>query len=233
MLTKKVLVESTMVDSHRKLKLPSIFGLFQDVATADAEAIGYGHDVTSDVGKLWVFTRVYIEIKAYPDYLSQTNITTYPNPSRGFAFPRQAVFKDNEGNEQLRISSLWALIDAQSRRLIFHPGLPEVETCQKEGELEQPGRIATDNATFRYSRHIRNSDIDLNGHLNNTRYVEMIVDIHPSSYYLEHPISSLLIHYETEVAEGETIDIYCNEKATYIRGQCDDRICFEANLTYR
>ena len=61
----------------------------------------------------------------------------------------------------------------------------------------------------------------------------MIVDLHDEAFYQQKEIASLLINFETESSEGETIEIYANEDGTYVYGKCDDRLCFEANLTYR
>lgn len=233
MTEKKVLIESTMVDQDQKLKLSSLFGLFQDIATEDAEKIGYGHDVTTDAGKLWVFTRVYAKIEQYPTYLSVSDVRTYAKERKAFAFPRQIQFSSESGTTQCRISSIWALIDKTSRKLIFKPDLPEAQAYHEEDELPMPGKVETSPASFIYERKIRRSDIDINGHLNNTRYVEMIVDCHSSSFYKEKEIASLLINFESEISEGETLEIYANEDFSYISGRTSDRICFEANLTYR
>ena len=135
MTEKQILVESTMVDNNQKLKLSSLFGLFQDIATEDAETIGFGHDVTTDVGKLWVFTRVYAQIEEYPTYLSVSKAKTYANERKVFAFPRQLRMDSQFGKNQVRISSLWALIDKDTRKLIFRPELPEAESFHEEDEL--------------------------------------------------------------------------------------------------
>ena len=233
MTEKKILIESTMVDNLQKMKLSSIFGLFQDIATADAEKIGYGHDVTTDAGKLWVFTRVYCEIDEYPTYLSVSDVKTYAEKRKAFAFPRQMKMTSQYEKTQVRISSLWALIDKESRKLIFKPELPEVEDFLEEDALPQPGKTNKSQAHYVYRKTIRHSDIDINGHLNNTRYVELILDCHDSAFYKQKEIASLLINFETETSEGETIEIFANDDFTYIYGCTEDRLCFEANLTYR
>lgn len=233
MFETKKLIESTLVDQNQKLKLSALFGLFQDIATADAEQIGYGHENTTDTGKLWVFTRVYAQIDEYPTYLSVSTFKTYANQRKVFAFPRQLKVTSQFGATQARISSIWALIDRDSRKLIFKPDLPEAEAFHEDDELPLPGKVVVSPVSFVYSRKIRHSDIDLNGHLNNTRYIEFIADCHDASFYKEKEIASLLLNFETEVAEGETIELYANEDKTYIYGRCDDRLCFEANLTYR
>ena len=233
MTKQRTFIASTMVDVDQKLKLSSLFGLFQDIATLDAEKVGYTKAITTDAGKLWVFTRVYVEISSYPTYFSESDLLTYPGARKVFAFPRHLKVDAISGETQIRLSSLWALIDASSRELILHPEVPEVETDQLEGELPLPGKATPKPASYRYQRVVRHSDLDFNGHLNNTRYIEMIVDVHPSSFYKEKEIASLLLNFESEVHEGETIEIYASEDGSYIVGRVNERTAFEANLTYR
>ena len=233
MLTSKQLIESTMVDFNQKMKMSEIFGLFQNYATNDAEAIGHGKDKTTNAGKLWVLTRIYCEVAEYPTYLSESIATTYATEKRGFAFPRKFKIEGSDGHLQVRLSSIWALIDKESRKLIFKPDLPEFEAHHEDDELPDPTKVTTSQASFIYQREVKYSDIDLNGHLNNCRYIEFILDSLPLSLFKQKEIASLLINYETETAPGETIMMYGNDDYTYICGRTTEKVCFEANLTYR
>ena len=233
MTKQTTLIASTMVDTDQKLKLSSLFCLFQDIATLDAETIGYKKAITTDIGKLWVFTRVYVEIYSYPKYLTESNLTTYPGARKVFAFPRHLKVDSLSKEKQIRLSSLWALIDASSRQLILHPEVPEVEGVHEEDELPLPGKVVAKPCSYRYQRTIRHSDLDFNGHLNNTRYLELLVDAYPTSFYKQKEIASLLLNFESEVHEGETIEVYASEDASYIAGKVAEHTVFEANLTYR
>lgn len=233
MKSKKILIESTMIDNRQKLKLSSLFSIFQDFATSDAEDLKMGHAFTTDVGKLWVFTRVFAVIPSYADYLTTSEATTYCGKTRAFLFPRQMVLRDSKRNIQAQISSLWALIDKNTRKLIIKPGLKEPKGYEFDYDIPYPEKIIGEPCSLNYSRKIRHNDIDLNGHFNNVRYVEVIVDVNDSEFYANYEISSLLINFEKEIHEGETIDIYTNSDNTYIKGVVNELTCFEAKLTYR
>ena len=51
------------------------------------------------------------------------------------------------------------------------------------GEQPLPGKCETGDYQLVETRKVRYSDIDLNGHLNNTKYIDYIVDIHDSDFY--------------------------------------------------
>lgn len=226
-------VVSSLVDINRELSISSFFKLFQDSAMINADEIGIGRDKTLDRGWLWIFTRVLVEIEDMPKYTEHAKIATYPTGSRGgFLFHRQAYLKNKDDKVVVRLSSQWAIIDASTRKLVLRPAFPEISE-NHDNPLELPGKVEHKESTLLYSRNVRFSDCDLNAHLNNVRYVDFIVDINPSSFYKEYRISKLLINYNHEVHEGETIEIYVNDDKTYAQGLVNGINCFEAEISYK
>ena len=55
-------------------------------------------------------------------------------------------------------------------------------------------------------------DLDYNGHMNNTYYLDMICDYIPELAAGTHRVSGMRIHYSKEAPLGEHIAIYCLEK---------------------
>ena len=227
-------VVSSMVDVNRKLSVPSIFRLFQDVAMSDADKVGYGKRQTIDRGWLWVFTRIYLEIDELPFYESTANFITYPNGSRGgFLFNRQALI--NANNKILvRIASQWAIMDATTRKLVLKPNFEDVDESNKFVPLVMPDKTSQACETqFLYSRKIRYSDCDLNSHLNNVRYVDFIVDINDSKFYEKYRIYHLLINYKHEVHDNDELYIYVNRDKSYVEGKINNNVCFNAFIEYK
>ncbi|MCR5348669.1 MAG: hypothetical protein K6E59_03575 [Bacilli bacterium] len=224
-------IVSTLVGPSLRLTVPWLFRAFQDAAIIDAENIGYGHEKTNQMGLLWVFSRVYVRFGAMPKYLSTAQIETHSGEKKAFFFPRYATLWDEQGNVAAEISSIWALIHEDTRRVEMRPNLPSVN--QTNGtEIPLPGKVVQKPCALRYSRKIEYADLDLNGHLNNVRYIEMLTNLHPASFFDKWQFKELLIQYESEIREGETVDIYSDEECTYVRGVVGDRIAFEAQIKY-
>ena len=226
-----VKIVSTYVGPERRLTVPWFFRIFQDAAIEDAENIGYNASKTMGAGLLWVFSRVYVRFHKMPEYLSEATFETRPGAKKAFLFPRYAKMEDKDGNVIAELSSIWALIHDDTRQLEMRPQLDSVD--QTDGtELPIPGKVVASPCSFAYSRQIEYSDLDLNRHLNNVRYIEMLLNLHDAKFYEENMIEELLIQYETEIHEGELVEVFADEKKTYVRGVVGDRICFEANLKY-
>ena len=82
-------------------------------------------------------------------------------------------------------------------------------------------------------RVVRYSDIDLNGHLNNTKYVEFIVDTHEPEFYRHHKIASIEINYDHEIRGSQEVVLYSNKNnPEVITGKVNGNTHFTSLLTY-
>ncbi len=231
MTKERVLIASTLVGPERRLTLPGFFRIFQDVAGHDAEVIGAGKANTMDKGILWVFTRVSLEIVRMPNYMEEVDFVTFTGPRKSFIFPRFGEVRDLEGNVLIRLNSLWALIDEKSRHVILRPTIEQPDfTDGKEYPL--PDRIVPEEAEEMGRHTIRYCDVDLNGHLNNVRYIEMIANLFPMEFFLNNDITQFTINYEAEIHGGDEVVLEANPQKTYIRGVVDSKTHFEAKLAY-
>jgi acyl-ACP thioesterase len=58
------------------------------------------------------------------------------------------------------------------------------------------------------SRTVRFTDLDVNGHMNNCRYLDWIDDLLPSGFHKHHQIREFSLCYLSEIREGETLDLH-------------------------
>ena len=83
------------------------------------------------------------------------------------------------------------------------------------------------------TRKVRYSDIDLNGHLNNTKYIDYIIDLHDSDFYKKNSIVRFLINYEKELMDNDVLNLFSDhQNPEYIKGEVD-KTAFEVNISYQ
>ena len=235
MYTKEFFIESTDVNAKLDIKLSSLMRMMQDVATEHAEILHIGKADTLDKGLYWVITRYYIDMIKYPKYLSKIKISTYPGDDMKFIFPRYFLIESMEGELLGRASSTWVVLNKSDHKVNLNPfpGLV-VPTEHVENEIGLPEKVIGEGGSFIEERKVRYSDIDLNGHLNNTKYMEYILDMKDSSFYLNNKISSILINYEKELLDGDKVSLYSDEgNPEYIVGKTGDTNIFEVKITYQ
>lgn len=235
MYKKDYYIGSNDVDQFLDLKLSSFFKMMQDIGTEHAEILNIGKANTIDKGLYWVITRIEIEILSMPKYLSTVSLTTYPGDDLRFIFPRYFLLKDLKGKTLIKASSTWMVINRATQNVSLNPfnGF-KLEGEHLDDELSLPSKVNKDeNTSIMETRKVRYSDIDLNGHLNNTKYIDYILDIHDSDFYKKNRIRHFLINYEKELKDGNTVSLFSNNSnPEYIKGEIDNKIAFEVSIKY-
>ena len=236
MNSEKHFVESSDVDSSQNLKLSSLFRMMQDTATNHAEKIGMGKKETLDRGFFWVIISYSVSLKRYPKYLETIEIFTYPQERNRFLYPRNFIIKDIKGNVIGTASSIWTLLEKDTHRISLH-GLGDtvVPAEHVDGEEPWPEKLDVKDLDFVEERKVRYSDIDLNGHVNNTKYIEYILDIHDNDFYKENVIENITINYSKELESGQTMQLFAkkNDNIELIEGKVGQNRIFAAKLTYK
>lgn len=235
MYSKKYIVGPSDADQNLNAKISTLFIYMQDVAMEHAEELGIGKANTMDKGMMWVITRTALTIYRLPKYLEEVTVSTYPGDDMKFIFPRYYNIKDKDGNILMTASSTWMVLNKNSHGVNFNPFNGKVlpsEHMDKEEPL--PSKIQPSEVSLIDKRKVRNSDVDINNHLNNTRYIEYLFDSHDSEFYKTHIVKHLTIEYKKEIKNNQTVEIYSNGvNPEYIQAKVDEQTCFEAIVDYR
>ena len=210
MYQKSFIISNNDVDNKFELKVPAIFRYFQDIALLATEEVGVDSISLSKKNIDWVITRMAVEIKRLPKCDEEIIVHTYPGKDMAMLYPRFFYITDKENNVIIRASSIWALIDNNTRKVIVDRDVIAKLPMEKmEDELPLPEKIAfPSNSRFIEKRTIHYSDLDFNSHMNNVRYVELLMDTHDSNFYKDHRASFINLNYMKEIKEKETVDVY-------------------------
>ncbi|NLB32648.1 MAG: acyl-ACP thioesterase, partial [Tissierellia bacterium] len=96
---KKYIVEVSDIDFRQQIKLSSLFGYLQDMATEHANRIGVGRDVLqTKYGVIWVLTRVKVDVIKYPKFKEEIIIETWPEQPGKLEFNRNFLVYDKDKN---------------------------------------------------------------------------------------------------------------------------------------
>ena len=212
MYNKEYIVSNNDVDTKFKLKVPAIFRYFQDVALLATEEAQVDSMSLSKKNIDWVITRMAVDIKRLPKCNEVIYVHTYPGKDMAMLYPRYFFITDKDDNVIIRSSSIWALIDNNTRKVIVDRDvISKLPAESREDQLPLPEKISIpENSNFLENRTIHYSDLDFNAHMNNVRYVELLMDVHDSSFYKSNRISSILLNYMKEIKEKETVSVSTN-----------------------
>ena len=210
MYSKSFTISNNDVDKDFKLKTSAIFRYFQDIALLATEDLGVDSISLSKRNIDWVITRMSVDIKRLPDCDEEVTVFTYPGKDMAMLYPRYFFVKDKKGEVIIRSSSIWALIDNISRKVIVdREVISKLPGESVDDQLSLPEKVAVpEELKFVEKRTIHFSDLDFNSHMNNVRYVELLMDVNDSTFYETHKLSSLTLNYMKEIKEKEAVEIF-------------------------
>ena len=74
-------------------------------------------------------------------------------------------------------------------------------------ELSSPAGLVAKELSNVRQRSVCFTDLDRNGHMNNTRYLDWIADLLPSAFHAGKMIKEFTVCYLTEAREGQTLTL--------------------------
>ena len=195
----------------------ALLGLLQHAAEEHAVRLGASReDLPGDI--IWMLAKIAYFLEKPIKTRQETVIETWPRGARGACFYRDFDIAA-DGEHVGHAISAWVMADPQTLRLVRPkdypvPSIPP-EKCKYTDTLGK--LVAPESLTPAMTRVIRYSDLDINGHLNNTRYAELCcdalcLDSRPPRY-----IGAMQINYRAECKSGEEIAMSCGE---YSKNEC-------------
>ena len=235
MYKKEFIISNNDVDYRFYLKPANLYRIFQDIALKATEEVGSDSISLSKRGIDWVITRMDVEIKRLPRCNEKITVCTYPGKDLAMLYPRYFYILDENNNVIIRASSIWALIDAKTRKVIVDKDtIKKLPPETSEYELPLPGKIAaSEEKNLIETRTIHYSDLDFNCHMNNVRYVELLMDVHDFEFYKIHRPTFISLNYMKEIREKDKVSVYSdlNNPETF-EVQVDGGTSFLAKVTF-
>ena len=228
-----LLLGSEHVDCHRRLRTSTLFELLQTASIRHTEELGMGRRMTLDRGLLWIIARQNVEIARMPVYDERITLRSWPGETMRVLFPRYYEIAAEDGTVLLRASMLWSLMEAQSRTVAFPDEYGVViDGYKRGGELPYLVPLAPLEAGEHFDFTVPYSYVDLNGHMNNTRYFDMVEDRIPAAKE-GRALRAVQTEYASEVRAGEVLHVaWGEEDGRYYVNGVGERPCFKMSLKY-
>lgn len=210
-------IDAYLTDFRGKATLPMIGGFMLQAATKHAEERGFGYSSMTSQNRVWVLSRIAIEIFEYPKNDTVMVLNTWvANVNRLFT-ERHFSFEDSDGKAIGYAKSLWASIDLKTRKptnVLELEGLSDY-IVEKENPIEGMTKIPALKNDFVVASDfiVKYSDVDINKHLNSMKYIEHFVDVFDIEMFREKEIRRIEINYVSEGRYGTKLDILKREES--------------------
>ena len=212
--TERYRVSSQDVDLSRIVSASAMMRFMQDAANSHMEGAGPSYDELFDSGRAFVIARFAADFHAPLRSHDEIAVETWAAPSRAASFNRcYRVLRD--GEVIASATGVWALVDVASGTLL------RVDECgidygeDEALELDAPirFRIPPNAALCEVGRRrVTYADCDVNRHMNNTKYADMLCSYLPDKDSLPaldgRRVASFSIVYSAEAPLGGEIAIH-------------------------
>ena len=205
-----VFVRPTDCDLFGRMRPDALFIAMQEGGEHHAFSLGFGYDALKARGLFFALARIHLKTLRAPRYGETLVHTTWPGTPNRFFFPRYHTFTLGDGTPLASAAALWVLLDAQNRRIVSPAKsaleFPDNSDIPAPAPLPMRLPVHKDMPTP-FARAPRYTDYDVNGHVNNTRYIAWLTDALGVDALRGRYIGELTAGYEKEIRSGDPLDL--------------------------
>lgn len=228
-------VQSYETDHNGLFRPVAFLNHAQEMANMHAETLGFGLDDLLSSGVIWVLSRMHIQFRRLPVWKEKLHIETWHKGNDNLFGIRDFSVTDNTGKEIIAATSSWLIIDYTTRKLkrinsILGSNFKSVnkrDAIQTTAEkLSSPDNLALT------STHITSiSDLDINKHVNNARYLEWAIDSLPLSISKNLSIKEIWINFNNESFPEDKIDLFTSlTPDIFVEGKRNNLSIFQVKI---
>lgn len=216
----KFVVGLSDINPLKELTNTFLLRFLEDVASMHSEIAGYGITDMDKTRKSWILLSWKVEVIKRPLINDTLNVKTW-----SWCIDKLHAYRDfevrNQYNDIVAIAtSKWIFIDIDKRKIVRVE-----ETVNDKYELEPDVRVfkdydyskltAPENAISEINFKITRNLIDINKHLHNIYYLDIVKEALPENIAFSNEINNFEIMYKKEVKLGETVKAIYSKDENY------------------
>jgi len=188
-----------------------LFDYLQDIASEHAVQLGFGRDDLMKENRMWVLSRIYAEISEWPVWPEELTIQTWHKGTEKLFSLRDYRVLGADGRQIAAATTSWLTIDQTTRRIqrpdenLLRGNSADLVNAlpRNAAKLEPVAETGSLSPAFK----VRFSDLDVNMHTNNVRYLQWALDSCDPGFLMRHHARAVEINFLAESRCGEEIAV--------------------------
>lgn len=235
-------VFSFLLDPMKHLSIPAAFGMVGDAAGRDAGRRGWGYEALVARNQAWVLIRAKLIINRLPASGERIILRTWPKLIEGVVAYRDFQILDENRHILMAGSTAWTLMDLGSRKPVrlagkeYHTG----DLANFHAIVEKPAKISWPETLLTVKElKAEYGHLDMNNHVNNSRYIEWIMNEIPVETLLTRQLRDVEVNFLSEVKHLDELQIMVPEPLCepdiflgFIKNKADNRQTFAARFNF-
>lgn len=204
------LIQSDNCDFKKQCRLTTLLEWMQRAGDAHLADNGIMLDQMIQQGMAWMLVTVDLELHRQPQYNEQIQVETWHKGSKGVQWFREYRISDQAGEVIGQARTTWVLVDIHKRRILRAsafpftvPAVPEDVDNITASRVDIPSDIVLEPV---YEYTVRQSSLDMNGHMNNARFADVCLDA-LTSEQLAGKLKRFHITYHHEATLGQAFHV--------------------------
>lgn len=210
---RKWIIETDHCGASTYLNVISPFYFFQDIATNHADELKVGMRNLRPNGLYWVVTNTRIDFISPAYYHEEIEIETWPEKCNENDVRTYRSYIMRRGKDIIaKGKSEWVVLSTSNWPVPFSKiGFPTKLKLLSESAIEDKARkYITDIAEYEQisTYKVQSTDIDMAVHMNNVKYIQLLLNQYSAKEIDENSIASIEIKYSKACLEKETLSIF-------------------------
>lgn len=203
----KMKIPFDMADMNGHIKLPDVILLSLQVSGMQSIELGVSDKaILEDYNLVWIITEYDIEVVRLPRFAEEITIETEAlSYNRLFCYRRFTIY-DEAGQELIHMMATFVLMDRDSRKV--HAVEPEIVApyqSEFDKKLIRGPKYEPLEEPISKDYHVRFYDLDMNGHVNNSKYLDWIFEVMGADFLIQYIPKKINLKYVKEVRPGGVI----------------------------
>ena len=209
------MLTSCFIDCKSQLSPQHLLLLMQEVAWGHVEKHGIGWDYLCQFNQFWALTRLHVKIIRMPQWKETITLKTWGKLSEGLTHFRDHEMVDKDENVIVAATSTWVILDFTTGRPQKALHLPThlYVNEHKNAIVENAPKIKS--ISFPEDKHeykpVLHSDIDVNQHVNNSKYLQFAIDTLPFDYVRKHTLKEFYLNFTRQAKLGDAYSVQYEE----------------------
>jgi acyl-ACP thioesterase len=195
-------IASYHADFKHSMSAVALFCFLQESAWKHAQSKGFGWEHLAQKNWFWVLAKVEAHLFYIPRWTEDIRLVTWSKEPELLTAYRDFKLYDANNRHIVSATSSWHILNMDTKKPVLitdfkdqFPSLPNDHAIeQKPEKIQLPSAIDMETDTFL----VVSSDIDMNQHVNNTKYIQWAMDVLPFEFQQTHRIERICVNFLAE-----------------------------------
>lgn len=193
-------------DARGRANITSIANYFQNSAWKHYNSVEAALGQLIPDNSIWMMVRLEIDIESIPKWGEDIKLVTWSRGIDKMTAFRDFIIYGNDGARKAGGTATWVVTDIKSKRIVKldelakkWPSIPERSALGKSADKIEEPKNPVPGKFF----SVKYSDLDVNRHVNNVKYIEWIMDGYAMDFIEANEINKFEINFTGEASFGD------------------------------